>query len=114
MSDMWGGVLEVVAGGLLTGLMDDDKPGIPRQAEPTHESGTETRSEWREPWAPTIPYITGTGGMLPEYLTKPVPNYNPQWLAYQDSLARGRAQGPPPPQFLFAGPNQGYGGVPPG
>lgn len=108
MSDMWGGVLEVVAGGLLTGLMGDDDGDDVQQAYPTNIS----RSEWREPWAPTIPYITGTGGMLPEYLAKPVPNYNPQWLAYQDSLAQGRAQGPPPPQFMFDNPNQGYGGVP--
>ena len=102
-------MLEAVAGGLVGGLLrddDDDKHSYAHQAQPTNISLT----EWREPWAPTIPYLTGTG-MLPEYLSRPIPTYNPEWLRWSDMAAKGMAQGPPPPQFLFDNRNQGYGGI---
>ena len=110
MSDMWGGVLEAVAGGLIGGLMRDDDTEH-RQGYPTNITETITETGWKEPWAPVIPYLTGTG-MLPEYLSRPIPNYNPAWLQWGDVAARGFPQGPPPPQFQFSDPNQGYGGIP--
>lgn len=92
-----------VAGAVLSniGKKDGDSEETQRQ-----ESGT-TKTE---PWGPSVPYLTG-GGLLPQYLTKPIPDYNPAWLQWNKLASMGKATGPAPPMFLFGSPNEGYGGI---